>query len=209
MKICFPVIIKLTRKNTTVNIRKKFHRAEELHISRLLMNMVMLLPLLQLSIHSLDLLFFLLKIIFFYSNSFGSMVLGEQTGIIYNNEMDDFSIGDKSNYHGLLASSPLNKISPGKRPLSSQSPLILIDNKENIRLVLGGSGGTKIITSVAQVALLNLIFNQNIKESIDYPRLHHHLSPNRIIYEQTFNQVNIDFHFFKKERKFFFLEYSK
>ncbi len=137
-------------------------------------------------------------------NSFGSMVLGEQTGIIYNNEMDDFSIGDKSNYHGSSASSPLNKISPGKRPLSSQSPLILIDNKGNIRLVLGASGGTKIITSVAQVALLNLIFNQNIKEAIDYPRIHHHLSPNRIIYEQTFNQVN-RFLFKKNKINKFFL----
>jgi gamma-glutamyltranspeptidase/glutathione hydrolase/leukotriene-C4 hydrolase len=116
------------------------------------------------------------------------MVLGEQTGIIYNNEMDDFSIGDKKNYHG-SSSSPLNKISPGKRPLSSQSPLIIIDNKQNIIQVLGASGGNKIITSLAQVSLINLLFNQNIKQSIDYPRIHHQLSPNTIIYEQTFNQV--------------------
>ena len=138
------------------------------------------------------------------------MVLGEHTGIIYNNEMDDFSIGDKSNYHGLSMSQPLNKISPGKRPLSSQTPLILIDNKENIRLVLGGSGGTKIITSVAHVALLNLIFNQNIKEAIDYPRVHHQLSPNRIVYEHTFNQVKrFLFNKKKRRRKVFFLGYSK
>jgi gamma-glutamyltranspeptidase/glutathione hydrolase/leukotriene-C4 hydrolase len=117
------------------------------------------------------------------------MVLGEETGIIYNNEMDDFSIGNKKNYHG-LSSSPLNKISPGKRPLSSQSPLIIIDDKLNVQKVLGGSGGTKIITSVAHVTLLNILFNQNIKESIDHPRLHHHLSPNKIIFEQTFDQVD-------------------
>jgi gamma-glutamyltranspeptidase/glutathione hydrolase/leukotriene-C4 hydrolase len=116
------------------------------------------------------------------------MVLGEETGIIYNNEMDDFSIGNNKNYYG-LSSSPLNKISPGKRPLSSQSPLIIIDNQLNIRQVLGGSGGSKIITSVAHVALINLLFNQNIKQAVDYPRIHHHLSPNTIIYEQTFDQV--------------------
>jgi len=123
------------------------------------------------------------------------MVLGEETGIIYNNEMDDFSIGNKKNYHG-LSSSPLNKISPGKRPLSSQSPLIIIDDKLNVQKVLGGSGGTKIITSVAHVTLLNILFNQNIKESIDHPRLHHHLSPNTIIFEQTFDQVDLFIYLF-------------
>lgn len=109
------------------------------------------------------------------------MVVGEKTGIIYNNQINDFSITNNINS---------NTLSPGKRPLSSQCPLILIDNQQQIRLVLGGSGGMKIITSVAHVALLNLLFNKNIKESIDYPRIHHHFIPNKIIFEQTFNQVN-------------------
>ena len=112
------------------------------------------------------------------------MILGEHTGIIYNNEMDDFTISNKD-------SGSLNRISPGKRPVSSQSPLIIIDKDENIRLVLGASGGKKIITSVAQVALLNLVFNENIKQAIDHPRVHHHLIPNEILYEQTFNQVRL------------------
>ncbi|CAF1527772.1 unnamed protein product, partial [Rotaria sordida] len=118
---------------------------------------------------------------------FGSMIVGAQTGIIYNNEMDDFSIANKINYHG-LSTSPNNYIGPGKRPVSSQSPLIIVDNQGNIRQVLGASGGTKIPTSVAQVALLNLLFDKNIKESIDHPRIHHHLSPNEIIFEETFDQ---------------------
>ena len=118
--------------------------------------------------------------------SFGSMILGEHTGIIYNNEMDDFSFG---NNDPISTSVSLNRIAPGKRPISSQSPLIIVDNHQNIRLVLGASGGKKIITSVAQVALLNLLFNENIKQAIDHPRIHHHLSPNEILYEQTFNQV--------------------
>jgi gamma-glutamyltranspeptidase/glutathione hydrolase/leukotriene-C4 hydrolase len=117
------------------------------------------------------------------------MVLGEETGIIYNNQMDDFSIPDeKTNYHG-LSPSPKNYIGPGKRPVSSQSPLIVIDKNGNIRQVLGGSGGTKIITSVAQVALINLLFNKNIKESIDYPRIHHHLHPNEALFEDKFDRV--------------------
>ncbi|CAF2748616.1 unnamed protein product [Rotaria sp. Silwood2] len=118
---------------------------------------------------------------------FGSMIVGAQTGIIYNNEMDDFSIADKINYHGLSASHN-NYIGPGKRPVSSQSPLIIVDNQGNIRQVLGASGGAKIPTSVAQVALLNLLFDKNIKESIDHPRIHHHLFPNEIIFEETFDQ---------------------
>ena len=135
------------------------------------------------------------------------MVLGEYTGIIYNNEMDDFAIGDKENYHGSSASSPLNKISSGKRPISSQSPLILVDDNENIRLVVGASGGTKIITSVAQVTLLNLLFNQNIKEAIDHPRISHHSSSNQVIYEQTFNQVNNFLFFLLQKSGFFVLGY--
>ncbi|CAF1454991.1 unnamed protein product, partial [Rotaria sordida] len=65
---------------------------------------------------------------------FGSMIVGAQTGIIYNNEMDDFSIANKINYHG-LSTSPNNYIGPGKRPVSSQSPLIIVDNQGNIRQV--------------------------------------------------------------------------
>ncbi|CAF1183876.1 unnamed protein product [Adineta steineri] len=118
---------------------------------------------------------------------FGSMIVGEETGIIYNNEMNDFSISTKENYHGLKFSKN-NFISPGKRPISSQSPLIIIDNNKQIRLVIGASGGSKILTSIAHVTLLNLLFNKNIKESIDHSRIHHHLSPNQISFERNFDQ---------------------
>jgi gamma-glutamyltranspeptidase/glutathione hydrolase/leukotriene-C4 hydrolase len=118
------------------------------------------------------------------------LVIGEETGIIYNNQMNDFSISNQRNYYG-LSSSQNNFIAPGKRPVSSQSPFIIIDKQFNIRQILGASGGTKIPTSVAQVCLLNLLFNQNIKESIDHPRIHHHLSPNQINFEQTFDQVSL------------------
>ncbi|UJR24667.1 hypothetical protein I4U23_006040 [Adineta vaga] len=102
--------------------------------------------------------------------------------------MDDFSIAEKTNYHG-LSSSKTNLIEPGKRPVSSQTPLIIINNNDGqIRLVIGGSGGTKIVTSVAHVTLLNLLFNKNIKEAIDQPRIHHHLSPNKILFEEIFDQ---------------------
>lgn len=116
------------------------------------------------------------------------MVLGEETGIIYNNQMDDFSIPQQKNYHGASAAKN-NLIAPGKRPVSSQAPLIIADTTGQVRLVLGASGGTKIITSVAHVTLLNLLFNKNIKESIDHPRIHHHLSPDELLYEEPFDAV--------------------
>ncbi|CAF1484417.1 unnamed protein product, partial [Rotaria sordida] len=115
---------------------------------------------------------------------FGSTIVGEETGIIYNNQLDDFSRDQSINSNESIR----NSISPGKRPISSKAPLIIIDNKENIRQVLGAAGGSKIVTSIAQVCLLNLLFEKNIKESIDYPRIHHHLHPNEIIFEQPFNR---------------------
>jgi gamma-glutamyltranspeptidase/glutathione hydrolase/leukotriene-C4 hydrolase len=94
----------------------------------------------------------LLRVIFiiFFVNSFGAKYAGEDTGIIYNNEMDDFSTPGTVNYFGVPASEP-NYIRPGKRPMSSMAPIIIVDENGNVRLALGASGGTKIITAVSQV----------------------------------------------------------
>lgn len=107
---------------------------------------------------------------------FGSKFAGKHTGIIYNNQMDDFSSPNLVNFFG-LEPSETNYIKPGKRPMSSMSPIIILDKSENIRLVLGASGGSKIITAVAQVAIKNLWLKKNIKDSIDERRVHHQLYP--------------------------------
>ncbi|CAF1072394.1 unnamed protein product [Adineta steineri] len=118
---------------------------------------------------------------------FGSTVIGSETGIVYNNEMDDFSTPNTTNYFG-VPSSPANFIAPGKRPVSSMSPLILMDNhNQRIQQVLGASGGTKITTSIAQVAMLNLWFNEHIKQAVDTPRLHSQLLPQELWAEQGFD----------------------
>jgi gamma-glutamyltranspeptidase/glutathione hydrolase/leukotriene-C4 hydrolase len=116
-------------------------------------------------------------------------VIGPETNIIYNNQMDNFATPNTTNSFGVPAS-PANYIAPGKRPVSSISPLIVVGKyNQRIQLVLGGSGGTQITTSVAQTAILNLWFNKNIKEAIDSPRLHSQLLPEEVIAERGFDHV--------------------
>jgi len=130
----------------------------------------------------------------FHLISFGSKVCGTKTGIIYNDEMDDFSTPNTTNAFGVPAS-PANFIAPGKRPVSSMSPLIVIDNHtQRVQQVLGASGGTRITTSIAQVSLLNLLFNANIKAAIDSARLHSQLLPEEVIAERGFDGVKYIFY---------------
>ena len=79
------------------------------------------------------------------------MYAGETTGIIYNNQMDDFSSTGIINSYD-APHSEVNFIQPGKRPMSSMSPIIILDENDNARLVLGAAGGTHIVSSVAVVS---------------------------------------------------------
>ncbi len=91
--------------------------------------------------------------------------------------MDDFSSPGVINYFGLRPSES-NFIKPQKRPMSSMSPSIIFEKETNsVRLVLGASGGSRIITAVAQVAIENLWINEDIKYCIDKKRIHHQLYP--------------------------------
>jgi gamma-glutamyltranspeptidase/glutathione hydrolase/leukotriene-C4 hydrolase len=83
-------------------------------------------------------------------SSFGGKYAGETTGIIYNNEMDDFSSPGLTNFFNLTPSEA-NFIEPGKRPMSSMSPVIIVDQNNEVKLVLGASGGSKIVSAVAFV----------------------------------------------------------
>nr|XP_014094095.1 scoloptoxin SSD14 isoform X2 [Bactrocera oleae]XP_014094096.1 scoloptoxin SSD14 isoform X2 [Bactrocera oleae]XP_036227729.1 scoloptoxin SSD14 isoform X2 [Bactrocera oleae] len=113
---------------------------------------------------------------------FGASQAGRRTGIVFNSGMNDFSVEGTSNNFGLPAA-PSNFIDARKRPMSSMSPMILADRKGNVRLAFGAAGGSKIISSVIEVAARYLWFGQDIKSAIDAPRIHHQLVPNTLQYE--------------------------
>ncbi|KAM3965294.1 glutathione hydrolase 1 proenzyme [Aphomia sociella] len=115
---------------------------------------------------------------YYYGAGFSTM----KTGIVMNNVMDDFSSPGIINHFGLRPS-PANFIAPGKRPLSSMSPSIITDSNGNAKMVIGASGGTKITTAVALVAMRKLWFGQTIKEAVDEARIHHQIFPMIIEYE--------------------------
>jgi len=108
--------------------------------------------------------------------------MSPKTGIILNNQMDDFSFPGITNSFGIQPS-PRNFPVPGKRPLSSMSPSIVLDEDGRVLLVAGASGGSKIITAVAQVLLRVLYLREDIKTAIDSRRLHHQLLPMKVKYE--------------------------
>ncbi|XP_055009489.1 glutathione hydrolase 1 proenzyme isoform X2 [Boleophthalmus pectinirostris] len=121
----------------------------------------------------------------------GSKVLSNSTGIVLNNEMDDFSSPFITNGFG-VPPSPNNFIKPGKRPMSSMCPTLIFDKNNKVKMVVGGSGGTKITTSIAQVILNALFFGFDLKKSVVDPRLHNQLSPNTTVAEPGFDQKILD-----------------
>ncbi|KAH0827481.1 gamma-glutamyltranspeptidase [Lanmaoa asiatica] len=114
---------------------------------------------------------------------FGSQVLDPETGIILNDEMDDFSTPGTSNGFGLRPS-PYNYPEPGKRPLSSTSPTIMEYGDGSFYLAIGGSGGSQIFSAVLQT-LLNLDWRMDASEAVEYGRVHDQLYPEFVRADNT------------------------
>ncbi len=114
---------------------------------------------------------------------FGSRICVPEFGFCLNNEMDDFQTRPgKSNAFGLVQSN-LNAPAPGKRPLSSMTPTIVLDSQGRVELVIGASGGPRIITGVAQVILNALLSDMGAAEAVAAPRIHHQWLPDLLCLE--------------------------
>jgi gamma-glutamyltranspeptidase/glutathione hydrolase len=114
---------------------------------------------------------------------FGSQVVIPGTGILMNNEMDDFSASPGvPNAFGLIGNEN-NSIQPGKKPLSSMTPTIILkDNKPF--MAVGASGGPRIITGTLH-AIMNVIdFGMNVEEALSAPRFHHQWVPEKLFIEK-------------------------
>ncbi|KAF9929837.1 hypothetical protein FBU30_001150, partial [Linnemannia zychae] len=122
---------------------------------------------------------------------FGSKLLDPKTGVILNDEMDDFSIPGRANAFGLQPS-PFNYPEPGKRPLSSCVPTI-VERDGKFEMSLGGSGGSRILTAVLQTMLNVYNYDLNIMDAIENPRIHHQLMPHVVDVEAGYPAGEIEF----------------
>ncbi|MBX3620134.1 MAG: gamma-glutamyltransferase [Rhizobacter sp.] len=114
---------------------------------------------------------------------FGARVTAGRTGVLLNNEMDDFTakVG-VPNLYGLVQGEP-NKIEPGKRPLSSMSPTIVSKDGKPV-MVVGTPGGSRIITVVLHTILNVVDYGMNIQEAVDAPRFHQQWLPEATNFER-------------------------
>ena len=120
------------------------------------------------------------------NSGYGSGVIIEGTGILMNNEMDDFvSAPGVPNQFGLLGGEA-NKIEPFKRPLSSMTPTIVFEEDEPI-LATGSPGGSVIITAVLQFLLNTLVFEMEISDATIAPRVHQQWGPDILFLEKGFD----------------------
>ena len=116
------------------------------------------------------------------NTAFGSGVIIEGTGVLMNNEMDDFAAApNQPNYFELLGSQA-NEIEPHKRPLSSMTPTIVFKDDKPL-IITGAQGGSRIITAVLQVILNYYEYKLSAQESVYLPRYHHQWSPEYLFYE--------------------------
>ncbi len=114
--------------------------------------------------------------------SYGLGLVAEGTGVLLNNEMDDFSAkpGTQNGYG--LVGGEANAVAPGARPLSSMTPTFLFRDGRLV-LVTGSPGGSRIITTVLQVLTNVIDFGLNLAEAVAAPRVHHQWRPDTLVVE--------------------------
>ncbi len=112
-------------------------------------------------------------------------------GVLLNNELDDFTAAPgASNAYGLVGYEA-NLPGPGKRPLSSMSPTIVLKGGKPV-LITGSPGGSRIISTTLQVIVNVLDDGMNVAQAVDAPRLHHQWMPDEVRVEEGFPQATLD-----------------
>ena len=120
---------------------------------------------------------------FTINDLYGSAVTAKGTGVLLNDEMDDFAAQPgKANMFGLIQGER-NSVQPKKRPLSSMTPAIVLRKDGSLWFATGARGGPRIITTVLQIVINMIDHDMNIQEAIDAPRIHHQWFPDEIITE--------------------------
>ncbi|MBI3705942.1 MAG: gamma-glutamyltransferase [Rhizobiales bacterium] len=123
--------------------------------------------------------------------SYGSGLVAEGTGVLLNNELDDFTAKPgASNAYGLVGFSA-NLPGPGKRPLSSMTPTVVLKDGKPV-LITGSPGGSRIISAVLQVIVNTLDFRMPIAEAVSAARLHHQWQPDQVFAEPDFPPAVLD-----------------
>lgn len=123
---------------------------------------------------------------------FGSRVIVPETGVIMNNEMNDFSIPGSSNAFGYIPS-PANYVRPGKRPLSSISPIIGETKDGQLYFAVGSAGGSRIITATIQNVVHLIDQGMNPSDALAQARLHDQLVPNQVTFEYAYDNSTVAF----------------
>jgi gamma-glutamyltranspeptidase/glutathione hydrolase len=109
--------------------------------------------------------------------NFGSGFVPPGTGVVMNDQMDDFSVQPGTpNLFGLVGNEA-NAIAPGKAPLSSMTPTMVRDQNGEVRVVLGASGGPRIVTAVFQTLMNRVRFGMSLPDAVSSPRFHHQWKP--------------------------------
>ncbi|PWW48868.1 gamma-glutamyltransferase [Melaminivora alkalimesophila] len=120
------------------------------------------------------------------NTNFGSGIVAKGTGIVLNNEMDDFSAKPGvANAYGLIGGDA-NAVAPGKRPLSSMMPTMVLKDGKPV-LVTGSPGGARIITTVLQTVVNTIDYGMNPFEAAATPRFHHQWTPDELRIEKGFS----------------------
>ncbi|WP_322514645.1 gamma-glutamyltransferase [Rhodopseudomonas palustris] len=123
--------------------------------------------------------------------SYGVGLVADGTGVLLNNELDDFTAAPgASNAYGLVGFGA-NLPAPGKRPLSSMSPTIVLKDGKPV-LVTGSPGGSRIISAVLQVIVDVLDYRMNVAAAVGAPRLHHQWMPDEVRVEHGFPDATLN-----------------